>query len=67
MRYRLRALLIALAVLPPLIAVSWMRYSASLEFARRKADWQRSEAMRIYRVTDEPMLQRLPVPPLPTP
>jgi hypothetical protein len=67
MRYRLRTLLILLAVLPPLIAVGWMRYSASRELARRKVDWQRAEATRIYRVIDGFMLQRLPVPPTPNP
>jgi len=67
MRYRLRTLLILIAVLPPLIAAGWMRYSASQELKRRTAEWQRAEAMRVYRVTDESVLQRLPVPPMPSP
>ena len=31
MRYRLRTLLILLAILPPLLAVSWWTYSAWME------------------------------------
>ena len=63
MRYRLRTLLFLLAVLPPLLAVGWIKYSASLELARQKAEWERSERKRIYHVTDDSIL--LPVPPMP--
>ena len=62
MRYRLRTLLILLAVLPPLLAIGWGKYSASLELSRQQAEWERSERKRIYHVTDDSIL--LPVPPM---
>jgi hypothetical protein len=39
-RYKLRTLLILLAVLPPLLAVSWWKYSAW------KAEQERQEQIR---------------------
>jgi len=36
MRYRLRTLLILLAVMPPLLAVSWWKYTASREEQQAK-------------------------------
>jgi len=39
MRYKLRTLLILLAILPPLLAVGWWKYSAwKAEQARQKAE-----------------------------
>ena len=63
MRYHVRTLMILLFIMPPLIAVCWAKYSTWLEIKRAEAEWQRAEAIRIYRVTDP----RLPVPPLPNP
>jgi hypothetical protein len=41
MRYRLRTLLILLAILPPLLAMSWWKYSAW------RAERERREALRV--------------------
>jgi len=48
-RYKLRTLLILLAILPPLLAVGWWKYSAwRAEQERRRA----AEALSIYWVDD---------------
>jgi hypothetical protein len=62
MRYRLRTLLIVLALGPPLLAGVWVSYSTRREAARRYAEWERAERWRIYRVKDDSI--RLPkIPP----
>ena len=44
MRYRLRMLLVLLAILPPLLAVSWWNYSAwKAEQERRAAEAEREQ------------------------
>ena len=43
MRYRLRTLLILLAILPPLLAVAWVRWQEHLEYL---AEQQRRETMQ---------------------
>ena len=51
MRYRLRTLLILLAILPPLLAVGWWRYSAwraeQLQVEELRAAQLRAERLRI--------------------
>jgi len=40
-RYKLRTLLILLAILPPLLAFGWWKYSAWREAERRRAERER--------------------------
>jgi hypothetical protein len=45
MRYRLRTLLILLAVLPPLLGIGWLKYSEwNAERQRRTAQFERRPA-----------------------
>jgi hypothetical protein len=49
MRYRLRTLLILLAVLPPLLAAGWWGYSAwQAERQRRAAELEREQVFSFY-------------------
>ena len=49
MRYRLRTLLIALAILPPLLAVGWWNYAAwKAEQERRAAEAERQAVFSFY-------------------
>jgi len=49
MRYRLRTLLILMAVLPPLLSVGWWKYSAwKAEQARRAAEAEREKFFDFY-------------------
>jgi hypothetical protein len=49
MRYRLRTLLILMALLPPLLAVSWWKYSSwKAEQARRAAEAERAQIFNFY-------------------
>lgn len=49
MRYRLKTLLILLAILPPLLAVSWWSYSAGkVEQERRAAEAYRQQVISFY-------------------
>jgi hypothetical protein len=47
MRFRLRTLLIVLAILPPLLGTAWMKYAAWR--AEYQADLQRRKAAEAYR------------------
>jgi len=61
MRYRLRTLLILLAILPPLLGVAWVKYAAW------RAEQERQRAIRaLSTLPQPPALAPLPVkPPLP--
>lgn len=49
LRYQLRTLLILLAILPPLLAVGWWKYSAwKAEQARRAAQAEREKIFNFY-------------------
>jgi len=49
MRYRLRTLLILLALLPPLLAVGWIQYSAwKAEQARRAVEAEREKVFSFF-------------------
>jgi hypothetical protein len=56
MRYRLRTLLILLAVLPPVLAVAWVKYSAW------RAEQERQRLLRAISV-DVIITTPLPLPP----
>ena len=61
MRYRLRTLLILMAILPPMLAVGWVKYSAWQDAARREVERQRAERWLIYHAE----YNYLPLPPSP--
>jgi len=49
MQFRLRTLLIVLAILPPLLAVGWWKYAAwKAEQERRAAEFERGQAFEFY-------------------
>jgi len=49
MRYRLRTLLIVLAILPPLLAVGWWKYAAwKAEQERRAVEAERAATFSFY-------------------
>jgi len=49
MRYKLRTLLILLAVLPPLLWIGWTKYEAwKAEQARQKAEAERRQVLDFY-------------------
>jgi len=53
-RYKLRTLLILLAVLPPLLAVGWWKYSAwKAEQARQRASAELDRLLLLMPIIDE--------------
>jgi hypothetical protein len=62
-RYKLRTLLLLLAILPPLLAVGWVEYSQWRERERRRALAEQIDR-RLQRALDN---MRLATPPMPQP
>jgi len=66
-RYKLRTLLILLAILPPLMWLGWLRYEAWREAERQRVERERMQ-QREYRVqfqTGKRLTVAMPAPPPP--
>ena len=50
LRYKLRTLLLLLAILPPLLGVAWVRYSAWREAERQRVERERMQQQDLVEV-----------------